>query len=58
MAKKFGNDELKRNEQKNNKKIYLSPATSSPSLTATLVDVTGLAIYFTTATVILKGTIL
>jgi len=40
------------------KKMKLDPATSSAPLVATLVDVTGLIIYFTIAAVILKGTIL
>ncbi|MES2004171.1 MAG: magnesium transporter [Bacteroidota bacterium] len=40
------------------KKLKLDPATSSAPLVATLVDVTGLIIYFTIAAVILKGTLL
>ncbi|GAB2840227.1 magnesium transporter [Ferruginibacter profundus] len=40
------------------KKCKLDPATSSAPLVATLVDVTGLVIYFTFAAIILKGTIL
>lgn len=40
------------------KKVKLDPATSSAPLVATLVDVTGLIIYFTIAAFILKGTIL
>ena len=40
------------------KKLKIDPATSSAPLVATLVDVTGLVIYFTIAAVILKGTIL
>ena len=40
------------------KKFKLDPATSSAPLVATLVDVTGLIIYFTIAAFILKGTIL
>ena len=40
------------------KKWKLDPATSSAPLVATLVDVTGLVIYFTIAAIILKGTIL
>ncbi len=40
------------------RKIRLDPATISAPLVATLVDVTGLIIYFTTALLILKGTIL
>ncbi|MFT3703036.1 MAG: magnesium transporter [Agriterribacter sp.] len=40
------------------KKCKLDPATSSAPLVATLVDVTGLVIYFTIAAIMLKGTIL
>jgi magnesium transporter len=40
------------------KKLKLDPATSSAPFVATLVDVTGLVIYFSIAAVILKGTIL
>jgi magnesium transporter len=40
------------------KKFKLDPATSSAPLVATMVDVTGLIIYFTVAAIILKGTIL
>ena len=40
------------------KKCKLDPATSSAPLVATLVDVTGLIIYFTIAAFLLKGTIL
>lgn len=40
------------------KRFKLDPATSSAPLVATLVDVTGLVIYFTIAAFILKGTIL
>ena len=40
------------------KKCKVDPATSSAPLVATLVDVTGLVIYFTIAAFILKGTIL
>ena len=40
------------------KKCKLDPATSSAPLVATLVDVTGLVIYFTIAAFILKGTLL
>jgi len=36
----------------------LDPATASTPFVATLVDVTGLVIYFTTASVILRGTLL
>ncbi len=40
------------------KKFNIDPATSSAPLVATLVDVTGLVIYFSIAAIILKGTIL
>jgi magnesium transporter len=40
------------------KKFKVDPATSSAPLVATLVDVTGLVIYFTIAAIILKGTLL
>jgi magnesium transporter len=40
------------------KKCKIDPATSSAPLVATLVDVTGLVIYFSIAAVILKGTLL
>ena len=40
------------------KKFRVDPATSSAPLVATLVDVTGLVIYFSIAAIILKGTIL
>jgi magnesium transporter len=40
------------------KKLKLDPAASSAPLVATLVDVTGLVIYFSIAAIILKGTIL
>ena len=40
------------------KRIGLDPATSSAPFVATLVDVSGLIIYFTVAAVILKGTLL
>lgn len=40
------------------KKCKLDPATSSTPFVATLVDVTGIIIYFTVASVILKGTLL
>jgi magnesium transporter len=36
----------------------LDPATSSAPFVATLVDVTGLVIYFTAAALILRGTVL
>jgi magnesium transporter len=40
------------------KRMGLDPATSSAPFVATLVDVTGLVIYFTVALVILRGTLL
>jgi magnesium transporter len=40
------------------KRFKLDPAASSAPFVATLVDVTGLVIYFTIAAVILKGTYL
>jgi magnesium transporter len=40
------------------KRIGLDPATSSAPFVATLVDVTGLIIYFTAAIVLLRGTLL
>lgn len=40
------------------KRLGFDPATSSAPFVATLVDVTGLVIYFTTALVILRGTLL
>jgi len=40
------------------KKLGADPATSSTPLVTTMVDVTGLIIYFTVALVVLKGTIL
>jgi magnesium transporter len=40
------------------KKLGFDPATSSAPLVATIVDVTGLIIYFTVAIVILSGTLL
>jgi magnesium transporter len=40
------------------KRLGLDPATSSAPFVATLVDVTGLVIYFTVAMVILRGTLL
>jgi len=40
------------------KKLKLDPATSSAPFVATLVDVTGLIIYFSIAAVILKGKLL
>jgi magnesium transporter len=40
------------------RRIGLDPATSSAPFVATLVDVTGLIIYFTVASIILRGTLL
>ena len=40
------------------KRLGLDPATSSAPFVATLVDVTGLIIYFSVALVILRGTLL
>jgi len=40
------------------KKFKIDPATSSAPFVATLVDVTGLVIYFSIAAIILKGTLL
>ncbi len=40
------------------KKLKQDPATSSAPFVATLVDVTGLVIYFSVAAIILKGTVL
>lgn len=40
------------------RKLGFDPATSSAPFVATLVDVTGLIIYFTVASIILRGTIL
>jgi magnesium transporter len=40
------------------KKLRLDPATSSAPFVATLVDVTGLVIYFTIASLLLKGKLL
>ena len=40
------------------KRCGLDPATSSAPFVATLVDVTGLVIYFTVAMVVLRGTLL
>jgi magnesium transporter len=40
------------------KKLGADPAASSAPFVATLVDVTGLVIYFSVAYVILKGTLL
>jgi magnesium transporter len=40
------------------KKCGFDPASSSAPFIATLVDVTGLVIYFTVAVMILRGTLL
>ena len=40
------------------RRLGLDPATSSAPFVATLVDVTGLVIYFTIASILLKGTLL
>jgi magnesium transporter len=40
------------------KKFKQDPATSSAPFVATLVDVTGLIIYFAVAAIILRGTLL
>ena len=40
------------------KRIGLDPATASTPMVATLVDVTGLVIYFGVASVLLRGTLL
>lgn len=40
------------------KKLGADPAASSAPFVATLVDVTGLIIYFTVAVVIMRGTLL
>jgi magnesium transporter len=40
------------------RKVGLDPATSSAPFVATLVDVTGLVIYFTIAMAVLRGTLL
>src|SRR4029077_18284766 len=40
------------------RRLGLDPATSSAPFVATLVDVTGLVIYFSVAMVVLKGTLL
>jgi magnesium transporter len=39
-------------------RLGVDPATSSAPFVATLVDVTGLVIYFTVASVIFRGTLL
>jgi magnesium transporter len=40
------------------RRVGLDPATASAPFVATLVDVTGLIIYFTVALLILRGTLL
>ncbi len=40
------------------RRLGFDPATSSAPFVATLVDVTGLIIYFSVALVLLKGTVL
>jgi magnesium transporter len=40
------------------RRLGFDPATSSAPFVATLVDVTGLLIYFSTATLLLRGTVL
>jgi magnesium transporter len=40
------------------KRLKVDPAASSAPFVATLVDVTGLVIYFSIAAIILKGTLL
>ena len=40
------------------RRLGFDPATSSAPFVATLVDVTGLVIYFTVASVVLRGTLL
>ena len=40
------------------KRLGLDPATSSAPFVATLVDVTGLIIYFSVALLLLRGTLL
>jgi magnesium transporter len=40
------------------RRIGVDPATSSAPFVATLVDVSGLVIYFTVASVVLRGTLL
>jgi magnesium transporter len=40
------------------KRLKLDPATSSAPFVATLVDVTGLIIYFSIAAIVLRGTLL
>lgn len=40
------------------KRLGFDPATSSAPFVATLVDVTGIVIYFTVASLVLKGVLL
>jgi magnesium transporter len=40
------------------KRLNFDPASASAPFVATLVDVTGLVIYFTVASVVLRGTLL
>jgi magnesium transporter len=40
------------------RRLGFDPATSSAPLVATLVDVTGLVLYFSVAVVLLRGTLL
>jgi magnesium transporter len=40
------------------RRLGFDPATSSAPFVATLVDVTGLVLYFSIATVVLRGTLL
>jgi magnesium transporter len=40
------------------RRLGFDPATSSAPFVATLVDVTGLVIYFTVAIIVLRGTLL
>ena len=40
------------------RRVGLDPATSSAPFVATLVDVTGLVIYFNVAFLVLRGTVL
>jgi magnesium transporter len=40
------------------RRVGLDPATSSAPFVATLVDVTGLLIYFNVALMVLRGTVL
>lgn len=40
------------------RRVGLDPASASAPFVATLVDVTGLVIYFSVATIVLRGTLL